>query len=58
MADCVLRPAPRPADLFRLSSAQVVVPAHGSAGVTVTIDAAQGTGNGRYTGQVLATDPG
>ncbi|MFE3905718.1 S8 family serine peptidase [Streptomyces sp. NPDC059153] len=46
-----------PAGLFDLSADRVVVPAHGSAGVTVTIDAARAPGNGRYSGQILAADP-
>ncbi|MEU9284547.1 S8 family serine peptidase [Streptomyces sp. NPDC048275] len=46
-----------PAGLFRLSADQVVVPAHGSAHVTVTIDASRAPGNGRYSGQILATGP-
>lgn len=43
-----------PAGVFRLSAPQVVVPAHGSAGVTVTIDGSGVTTDGRYTGQVVA----
>lgn len=43
-----------PAGVFRLSASQVVVPAHGTAGVTVTIDGSGITAGGRYTGQVLA----
>ncbi|MGW2051914.1 S8 family serine peptidase, partial [Streptomyces sp. NPDC001858] len=49
--------APRaPAGLFGLSAAQVVVPAHGTAEVTVAIDGSKAAGNGRYTGQIVATD--
>ncbi|MCX4580422.1 S8 family serine peptidase [Streptomyces sp. NBC_01571] len=43
-----------PAGVFRLSAPQVVVPAHGTAGVTVTIDGSGVTTDGRYTGQVVA----
>ncbi|MEU9546648.1 S8 family serine peptidase [Streptomyces mirabilis] len=43
-----------PAGVFRLSASQVAVPAHGSAGVTVTIDGSGVTTGGRYTGQVVA----
>jgi subtilisin family serine protease len=46
-----------PAGVFRLCAPQVVVPAHGTAGVTVTIDGSGITTDGRYTGQVLAKDP-
>ncbi|MFE9614011.1 S8 family serine peptidase [Streptomyces sp. NPDC006012] len=46
-----------PAGLFGLSADQVVVPAHGTAAVTVTIDATRAPGNGRYSGQILATGP-
>ncbi|WP_308011763.1 S8 family serine peptidase [Actinacidiphila acidipaludis] len=45
-----------PAGVFRLSAQQVVVPAHGTAGVTVTIDGSGITADGSYTGQVLAKD--
>jgi subtilisin family serine protease len=45
-----------PAGLFQLSASQVVVPAHGTAGVTVTIDASQEAANGRYSGQIVASD--
>jgi subtilisin family serine protease len=45
-----------PAGVFRLSAAQVVVPAHGTAGVTVTIDGSGATADGSYSGQVLAKD--
>ncbi|WP_326578940.1 S8 family serine peptidase [Actinacidiphila glaucinigra] len=45
-----------PAGMFRLSDTRVVVPAHGTAGVTVRIEGSGGTADGRYTGQVLATD--
>jgi subtilisin family serine protease len=45
-----------PAGLFRLSANQVVVPAHGTARVTVTIDPTRVSGNGRFTGQILATN--
>ncbi|MFE4752346.1 S8 family serine peptidase [Streptomyces mirabilis] len=43
-----------PAGVFRLSASQVAVPAHGSAGATVTIDGSGVTTGGRYTGQVVA----
>lgn len=43
-----------PAGVFRLSASQVTVPAHGTAGVTVTIDGSGVTTGGRYTGQVVA----
>lgn len=43
-----------PAGVFRLSASQVVVPAHGTAGVTVTVDGSGVTADGRYTGQVVA----
>ncbi|MFJ4847195.1 S8 family serine peptidase [Streptomyces sp. NPDC088733] len=45
-----------PAGLFGLSAPKVVVPAHGTAAVTLTIDAAKATGSGHWTGQILATD--
>ncbi|MFD3457428.1 S8 family serine peptidase [Streptomyces sp. NPDC058691] len=45
-----------PSGLFRLSASQVVVPAHGTAAVTLTIDASKATGNNRWSGQVVATD--
>ncbi|MFL6053795.1 MAG: S8 family peptidase [Actinoallomurus sp.] len=45
-----------PAGMFRLSASQVVVPAHGTAGVTVTIDGSGVATGGGYTGQVLAKD--
>ncbi|MPY33496.1 S8 family serine peptidase [Streptomyces adustus] len=45
-----------PAGLFRLSASQVVVPAHGTAEVTLTIDASKATGNNRWSGQVIAAD--
>ncbi|MFD7681324.1 S8 family serine peptidase [Streptomyces sp. NPDC060187] len=43
-----------PASVFRLSTPHVVVPAHGTAGVTVTIDGSDVIDGGRYTGQVNA----
>ncbi|MFC4534446.1 S8 family serine peptidase [Sphaerisporangium dianthi] len=46
-----------PEGMFRLSTGRVVVPAHGTAGVTVTIDGSPATGNGRYSGQIMATGP-
>ncbi|MDR3080915.1 MAG: S8 family serine peptidase, partial [Streptomyces sp.] len=46
-----------PDGLFRVSADRVVVPAHGSTDVTVTIDASRAPGNGRYSGQILATGP-
>ncbi|MGW2690038.1 S8 family serine peptidase [Streptomyces sp. NPDC001414] len=46
-----------PAGMFRLSTERVVVPAHGTASVTLTIDASKAAGRGRWTGQVLAADP-
>ncbi|SNT50428.1 PA domain-containing protein [Actinacidiphila glaucinigra] len=45
-----------PAGMFRLSSSRVVVPAHGTAAVTVTIDGSAGTTENHYSGQVLAED--
>lgn len=45
-----------PAGLFALSASRVVVPAHGTAEVTVTIDGSKATGNGRWSGQVVAAD--
>ncbi|MEV6288606.1 S8 family serine peptidase [Kribbella sp. NPDC051770] len=42
-----------PAGVFRLSATQAVVPAHGTASVNVTITAT----SGRFTGQIVATDP-
>ncbi|MDX3234201.1 S8 family serine peptidase [Streptomyces sp. ME03-5709C] len=45
-----------PSGMFRLSASQVVVPAHGTAEVTVTIDGSAGTAGSHYSGQVLATD--
>jgi subtilisin family serine protease len=45
-----------PAGLFQLSASQVVVPAHGTAEVTVTIDGSRATGNGRWSGQIIAAD--
>ncbi|MGW3707224.1 S8 family peptidase [Streptomyces sp. NPDC005121] len=45
-----------PAGMFQLSTPQVVVPAHGTAEVTVTIDGSTAAGNGRWTGQVVAAD--
>ncbi|SEN73812.1 S8 family serine peptidase [Actinacidiphila rubida] len=45
-----------PAGMFRLSAPRVVVPAHGTAGVTVTIDGSGVTADGTYTGQVEAKD--
>ncbi|GAA1517892.1 S8 family serine peptidase [Kribbella lupini] len=44
-----------PAGVFVLSANQVVVPAHGTAQVTVTIDPTKGSG--RFTGQLVAADP-
>ncbi|MEH0929220.1 S8 family serine peptidase [Micromonospora sp. CPCC 205558] len=43
-----------PADLFSLSSAQVTVPAHGTATTTLTTDTSRSSAGSRYTGQVLA----
>ncbi|MFD4787201.1 S8 family serine peptidase [Streptomyces sp. NPDC058459] len=43
-----------PGKIFQLSASRVTVPAHGTAGVTVTIDGSGVTTGGRYTGQVLA----
>ncbi len=45
-----------PSGMFRLSASHVVVPAHGSADVTVTIDGSDGTAKNHYSGQLLATD--
>ncbi|WP_326815906.1 MULTISPECIES: S8 family serine peptidase [unclassified Streptomyces] len=45
-----------PSGMFSLSASEVVVPAHGSAKVTVTIDGSSGTVKEHYSGQVLATD--
>ncbi|WP_329140194.1 S8 family serine peptidase [Streptomyces sp. NBC_01476] len=45
-----------PAGLFTLSAEKAVVPAHGSTAITVTIDGSAAGGNGRYSGQILATD--
>ncbi|MFF7212954.1 S8 family serine peptidase [Streptomyces sp. NPDC008238] len=45
-----------PAGMFRLSASDVVVPAHGTAEVTLTIDGSAGTARTHYSGQVLATD--
>ncbi|MGW9027897.1 S8 family peptidase [Streptomyces sp. NPDC055722] len=45
-----------PAGMFRLSASQVVVPAHGTAEVTAIIDGSKATGNGHWTGQVIAAD--
>ncbi|MFI8182830.1 S8 family serine peptidase [Actinacidiphila glaucinigra] len=45
-----------PAGLFALSASRVVVPAHGTAEVTVAIDGSKVTGNGRWSGQVVAAD--
>ncbi|MET8406207.1 S8 family serine peptidase [Streptomyces sp900116325] len=45
-----------PAGMFQLSAPQVVVPAHGTAEVTVTIDGSTATGKGRWSGQVVAAD--
>ncbi|WTG48226.1 S8 family serine peptidase [Actinacidiphila glaucinigra] len=45
-----------PAGMFLLSASRVVVPAHGTAEVTVAIDGSAGTAENHYSGQVLATD--
>lgn len=45
-----------PTGMFRLSASEVVVPAHGSADVKVTIDTTGITDPGRFSGQVLAKD--
>ncbi|MER5901887.1 S8 family serine peptidase [Streptomyces mirabilis] len=45
-----------PAGTFQLSVPQAVVPAHGTAEVTVTIDGSTATGGDRWTGQVVAAD--
>ncbi|MDX3853944.1 S8 family peptidase [Streptomyces sp. AK02-01A] len=44
-----------PADLFTLSRRQVVVPAHGTADVTVTIDRTPAGTSDHYSGQIRAT---
>ncbi|MGV9914649.1 S8 family serine peptidase [Streptomyces tendae] len=46
-----------PAGLFRLSAEEVVVPAHGSAQVTLAIDTSRASEGGRHSGQILATGP-
>ncbi|WP_026411821.1 S8 family serine peptidase [Actinomadura oligospora] len=43
-------------DLFKLSTTQVTVPAHGTADVNVTADADDAPGTGNFTGQVDAAD--
>ncbi|MFI8003476.1 S8 family serine peptidase [Streptomyces sp. NPDC086010] len=45
-----------PDGLFRLSAPRVVVPAHGTATVTLTIGGSAADADGRWTGQVLAAD--
>ncbi|MEU4096348.1 S8 family serine peptidase [Streptomyces sp. NPDC026673] len=45
-----------PSGMFRPSASRVVVPAHGTAGVTVTIDGSSGTAKNHYSGQLLATN--
>ncbi|MGY5036019.1 S8 family serine peptidase [Streptomyces sp. 900116325] len=45
-----------PAGMFQLPARQVVVPAHGTAEVAVTIDGSTATGKGRWSGQVVAAD--
>ncbi len=48
--------AQAPDGMFRLSASHVVVPAHGTAEVTVTIDGAAGTSGNHYSGRIIATD--
>ncbi|WP_410811692.1 S8 family serine peptidase [Micromonospora sp. 067-2] len=46
-----------PAGLFSLSAAQLTVPAHGTATVTLTTDTSRANAGSRYTGQVVAAGP-
>ncbi|GGK85658.1 peptidase [Sphaerisporangium melleum] len=46
-----------PEGTFRLSAGRIDVPAHGTAEVTVTIDGSRVNGQGRYSGQIVATGP-
>ena len=46
-----------PAGLFSLSAAQVTVPAHDTATVTLTTDTARSSAGSRYTGQIVAAGP-
>ncbi|MGW1728912.1 S8 family serine peptidase [Streptomyces sp. NPDC002306] len=45
-----------PSGMFRVSVSHVVVPAHGTAVVTLAIDGSAGTAKNHYSGQLLATD--
>ncbi|WP_236060168.1 S8 family serine peptidase [Actinacidiphila acididurans] len=47
-----------PAGTFRLSADSVTVPAHGTAGITLTIDpTAAASASGSFSGQILASGP-
>ncbi|NUR95702.1 MAG: peptidase, partial [Kribbellaceae bacterium] len=47
-----------PTGLFKLSATSITVPAHGTAGATVTIDPSVAAGSsGSFSGQVLASTP-
>ncbi|MFE4958087.1 S8 family serine peptidase [Streptomyces sp. NPDC056653] len=52
--------APAPTGMFRISDPQVVVPAHGTASATLTIDetkaAGRPAGEAPWSGQIVATD--
>ncbi|GGR73606.1 peptidase [Nocardioides luteus] len=53
----VTGPDGKASDLVEVSKDEVVVPAHGSAEVTITADADDATLTGKYSGAVVATDP-